>query len=162
MSWWWPRSQEIGERARLYRTLHCHHQNDSSIEMGSDANYFNASLIVRGKITRQCPQTATLEDLKTMESRSRIEPRSFCLQVLSLTARPNLLTETEPFLVLSRCKIAHTFMKWHKVQDDLSFLYFLFTNFYFLGVLNLTTLLRNVLFTEFCPHFVFMPMCVRA
>ena len=41
--------------------------------MGSDESHFNVSLIVRDKVTRQCPQTTTL--LKRKESRSGIEPR---------------------------------------------------------------------------------------
>ena len=54
-----------------------HHQNDSCIKMGSDERHSNASLTVRDKVTRQCPQTTTLS--KGKESRSGIEPRSFCL-----------------------------------------------------------------------------------
>ena len=42
-------------------SLHCHHQNDSCIKMGSDESHFNVSLIVRDKVTRQSPQTTTLE-----------------------------------------------------------------------------------------------------
>ena len=38
---------------RLYLTLHCHHQNDSCIKMGSDKSPFNVSLTVRYKVTRQ-------------------------------------------------------------------------------------------------------------
>ena len=45
----------------LYLSLHCHHQNDSCIKMGSDESHFNVSLIVRDKITRQCPQTTTFK-----------------------------------------------------------------------------------------------------
>ena len=45
------RSQEVGEEGRLYLTLHCHHQNDSSTEMGSGENHFNVSFIVRDKVT---------------------------------------------------------------------------------------------------------------
>ena len=29
--------------------------------MGSDEDHFNVSLIVRNKVTRQCPQTTTFE-----------------------------------------------------------------------------------------------------
>ena len=32
------------------------------IKMGSDESHFNVSLIVRDKLTRQCPQTTTLEE----------------------------------------------------------------------------------------------------
>ena len=46
----------------IYLSLHCHHQNDFCIKMGSDESHFNVSLIVRGKVTRQCPQTATFEE----------------------------------------------------------------------------------------------------
>ena len=45
-----------GGRGReiIYLALHCHHQNDSCIKMGSDESHFNVSLIVRDKVTRQC------------------------------------------------------------------------------------------------------------
>ena len=41
---------------------HRHHQNDYSIKIGSDESHFIVSLIVRDKVTRQCPQTATFEE----------------------------------------------------------------------------------------------------
>ena len=55
---------EVGGRRRLYTglSLHCHHQNDSCIKMGSDENHLNVSLIVRDKVIRQCPQTTTFEE----------------------------------------------------------------------------------------------------
>ena len=33
-----------------YLSLHCHHQNDSCIKMGSDESYFNVSLNVKDKV----------------------------------------------------------------------------------------------------------------
>ena len=51
-----------GEREIIYLSLHRHHQNDSCIEMDSDESQFNVSLIVRDKVTRQCPQTTTFEE----------------------------------------------------------------------------------------------------
>ena len=52
-----------GKREIISFSLHCDHQNDSCIEMGSDKSHFNASLIVRdGKVTRPCPQTTTFEE----------------------------------------------------------------------------------------------------
>ena len=46
---------ERGEGAYISNLLHCHHQNGFlSIKMGSDASKFNVSLIVQGKVTRQC------------------------------------------------------------------------------------------------------------
>ena len=69
---------EVGEEGgKLYLSLHCHHQNDSCNSMGSDESHLNVSLIVRDKVTGQCPQTTTF--LKRKESRSGIEPRSFRL-----------------------------------------------------------------------------------
>ena len=49
-----------GEREIIYLSLHCHHQNDFYIKMGSDERHFNVLLIVRDKVTRQCPQTHNL------------------------------------------------------------------------------------------------------
>ena len=55
------RGYEGGGRGKvIYLSLHCHHQND--MKMGSDENYFNVSLIVRDKVTRQCPRTTTFEE----------------------------------------------------------------------------------------------------
>ena len=51
-----------GKREIIYLLLHCHHQNDSCIKRGSDESHFNVSLIVRDKVTRQCPQTTTHEE----------------------------------------------------------------------------------------------------
>ena len=51
-----------GERDIIYLSLHCHHQNDFCIKVGSDESHFNVSLIVRDKVTRQCPQTTTFEE----------------------------------------------------------------------------------------------------
>ena len=54
--------QRWGEREIIYLSLHCHHQNDCCIKTGSDESHFNVSLIVRDKVTRQCPQTTTFEE----------------------------------------------------------------------------------------------------
>ena len=61
----------------IYLSLHCDHQKDSCIKVGSDESHFNVSLIMRDKVTRQCPQTTTF--LNRKGSRSGIEPRSFRL-----------------------------------------------------------------------------------
>ena len=74
----WREGSEVEPRESIYLSLHCHHQNDSCIKTGSDyESHFNVSLIVRDKVTWQCPQTTTC--LKRKESRSGIEPRPFCL-----------------------------------------------------------------------------------
>ena len=54
-------------------TLQCHHQNDSSLLMGSDECHFTVSLTVR--VTKSSQDSV---HLKRRENRSRIEPRSFC------------------------------------------------------------------------------------
>ena len=51
-----------GKREIIYLSLHCHHQNDSCIKVGSDESHFNVSLTVKEKVTRQCPQTTTFEE----------------------------------------------------------------------------------------------------
>ena len=54
---------EMGEEGDYnYLSLHCHHQNDSCIKMGSDESHFNVSVIVRDKVTGQCPQTTVFEE----------------------------------------------------------------------------------------------------
>ena len=69
---------EVGKRESIYLSLHCHHQNDSCIKMGSDESHFIVSSIVRDKVTtRPRPQTTFL---MKKNSRSGIEPRSLCFK----------------------------------------------------------------------------------
>ena len=56
----------------IYLSLHCHHQNDFCIKVGSDESHFNVSLIVRDKVTRQRRQTTTSEE-KGQPNRFRTE-----------------------------------------------------------------------------------------
>jgi len=51
-----------GKREIIYLSLRCHHQNDFCIKLGSDESHLNVSLIVRDKVTRQCPKTTTVEE----------------------------------------------------------------------------------------------------
>ena len=46
-----------GEREIIYLSLHCHHQTDSCVKMGSDETHFNASLIVRDKLGHKTAST---------------------------------------------------------------------------------------------------------
>ena len=50
---------EVGGEEVYVPILHFHYQNDSCNKMGSDESHFNF-LIVRDKVTRQCPQAKTL------------------------------------------------------------------------------------------------------
>ena len=70
---------EVGDEGNIYLSLHCHHQNDSCIKMGSDDSHFNVSLTVRDKVTRQCPQTTTFED--------KGEPKQIRTEVTLLTSQ---------------------------------------------------------------------------
>ena len=64
---------EVGwEREIIYLSLRRHYQDDSCIKVGSDESRFNVSLIVRDKVTRQCPQTTTFEE-KREPKRTRTE-----------------------------------------------------------------------------------------
>ena len=87
-----------GKREIIYLSLHCHHQNDSCIKMGSEESDFNVSLIVRDKVTREFPQTTTFS--KRKERRSGIEPRPFCLPASRLTAGPHRLTNNMVMLMI--------------------------------------------------------------
>ena len=40
-------------RGRLCLSLHCRHQKDSCIKIGSDESHFNVSLIVRDKVHKK-------------------------------------------------------------------------------------------------------------
>ena len=53
---------DVGREGIIYLSLHCHHQTDFCIKVGSNENHFNVSLIVRDKATRQCPHTTTFEE----------------------------------------------------------------------------------------------------
>ena len=67
-----------GEREIIYLSLHCHHQNGTCIKMGSDERHFIVSLIVRDKVTRQCPQTTAFKE--------KGEPKQIRTEVLPLTS----------------------------------------------------------------------------
>ena len=61
----------------MYLSLHCHHQNDSCIKVGSDEGHFNVSLTVRDSHKQDSVHRPQF--LRKNESRSGFEPKSFCL-----------------------------------------------------------------------------------
>ena len=63
------------EREVIYLSLHCHHQNDSCIKMGSDESHFNVSVGSDG----QSHKSVSTDFFEEKESRSGIKPRSFRL-----------------------------------------------------------------------------------
>ena len=60
------------KRESICLLLHCHHQNDFCIKMGSDESHSNVSLIVRDKVTRQCPQTTFDEKGEPKQIRTEV------------------------------------------------------------------------------------------
>ena len=64
-----------GKREVIYLSLHCHHQNNSCIKMGSDESHFSVSLIYCEGPSHKTVSTDH-NFLKREESRSGIEPRS--------------------------------------------------------------------------------------
>ena len=91
---------EMGEGEIMYLLLHCHHQNDSCIKTGSDESHFNVSLIVRDKVTRQCPQITTFEvTVEPKQIRTEVplltRERERDRETESLTAKPNRLTHVD-------------------------------------------------------------------
>ena len=72
-----------GKRNIINLSLHCHHQNDTCMKMGSDKSHFNVSLIMRDKVRRQCPQTTTFEE-KEEPKRSGTDPSAYQPNALPL------------------------------------------------------------------------------
>ena len=73
-----------GEREIRYLSLHCHHRNDSCIKMGSGENHVNVWLIVKKKVTRQCPQTTTFWRERRAEAVSNRGPSAYQPNALPL------------------------------------------------------------------------------
>ena len=73
-----------GKREIRYLSLHCHHQNDSCMKMGSDESHFNVSLMdrslivtVRDKVTRHVFTNNLFEE--------KGEPKRYRTEFLPLT-----------------------------------------------------------------------------
>ena len=69
-----------GKRESIYTYRYTVTITMTCIKMGSDESCFNVSLIVRDKVTRQCPQTTTFEE--------NGEPKQYRTEVLPLTSLP--------------------------------------------------------------------------
>ena len=81
---------EVGEREIIYLSLHCHHQNDSSIKMGSDDSHFNVSAGSDGQSHKTVSTNRNLFDKKREQKRYRTE-----VLPLRLMTRPNRLTHID-------------------------------------------------------------------
>ena len=67
-----------GEREIIYLSLHCHHQNDSCIKMGSDESHFNVSVGSDGQSHKTVSANHNLFEEKG-------EPKRYRTEVLPLT-----------------------------------------------------------------------------
>ena len=73
---------EVGEEGErlLYLSLHCHHQNDSCIKVGSDESHFNVSV---GLSDGQSDKTVSTNHNRFEE---KGEPKRYRTEVLPLTS----------------------------------------------------------------------------
>ena len=71
---------EVGEQGEYNTYCYTITTRMTCIKMGSDESQFNVILIVRDKVTRQCPQTTTFEE--------KGEPKRYRTEVLPLTSLP--------------------------------------------------------------------------
>ena len=70
---------EGGEREIIYLSLHCQHQNDFCIKMGSDESHFNVSVGSDGQSHRTVSTNHNLSEEKG-------EPKRYRPEVLPLTS----------------------------------------------------------------------------
>ena len=68
-----------GEREIIYLSLHCHHQNDVCINMGSDESHFNVSVGSDGQSHKTVSTNHSLFEKKG-------EPKRYRTEVLPLTS----------------------------------------------------------------------------
>ena len=68
-----------GEREIIYLSLHCHHQNDFCIQMGSDESHFNVSVGSDGQSRKTASTNHNLSEEKG-------EPKRYRTEVLPLTS----------------------------------------------------------------------------
>ena len=64
---------EVGEREIIYLSLHCHHQNDFCIKMGSDESHFSVSEGSDGQSHKIVSTNHNLSEEKRESKRYRTE-----------------------------------------------------------------------------------------
>ena len=69
----------VGGGRIIYLSLHCHHQNDSYIKMGSDESHFKVSVGSEGQSHKTVSTNRNLFEEKG-------EPKRYRTEVLSLTS----------------------------------------------------------------------------
>ena len=70
---------EVVEKGDLYLSLHCHHQNDSCIKMGSDESHVNVSVRSDGQSHKTVSTNHNLFEEKG-------EPKRYRTEVFPLTS----------------------------------------------------------------------------
>ena len=80
----------------IYLSLHCHHQNDFCIKMGSDESHFNVSVGSDGQSLKTVSTNHNLLEEKGEPKQIRTEVS--LLTSRTLTARPNRLTNNPAHL----------------------------------------------------------------
>ena len=70
---------EVGEREIIHLSLHCPHQNDFSIKVGSDESHFNVSVQSDGQSRKTVSTNHNLFEEKG-------EPKRYRTEVLPLTS----------------------------------------------------------------------------
>ena len=70
---------EVGEREIIYLSLHCHHQNDFCIKMGSDESHFNVSVGNDGQSQKTVSTNQNFFEEKG-------EPKRYRTEILMLTS----------------------------------------------------------------------------
>ena len=78
---------EVGaKRVIIYLSLHCHHQNDSCIQIGSGESHFNVSLTVRDKVTNTTVSADHFSLFFFFLFEEKGEPKRIRTEVLLLTS----------------------------------------------------------------------------
>ena len=70
---------EVWEREIIYLSLHCHHQNGSCINMGSDESHFNVSV-------GSAEQSHKTVSINHNLSEEKGQPKRYRTEVLPLTS----------------------------------------------------------------------------
>ena len=70
---------EVGVEESIYLSLHCHHQNDFCIKVGSDESHFNVSVGSGGQSHKAVTTNHNLFEEKG-------EPKRYRTEVLPLTS----------------------------------------------------------------------------
>ena len=82
----------LGEREIIYLSLHCHHQNDSCIKVGSDESQFNVSVGSDGQSHKTVSANHNLFEEKGEPKWNRTEVLPHTSLTPLITTRPNRLT----------------------------------------------------------------------